>query len=315
MADVDVVIVNYKSADHTARCVAAVHAVAAADGFDAQAIVVNNADAPALLDAAVAASGGALVLHNAANAGFGAACNQGAARGTAPYILILNPDATLEPGALRRCRDFLADPANAAFGIVGPEIVDSTGIVVPSCSALPTPLDLLVRTAGLHLILPTYGYPYLSAADHALSRPVGQVMGAALMIRRDLFAALQGFDDAFFLYYEDVDLCARAQSKGQGSYYLKEARVRHVGAGSSSQASGMALALHIASRGIYARRHFGRVWQAAILLAAVAIELPARLVRCLAKGRDIGMVLEAYRLLMQSAASGTTIAALHARAR
>ncbi len=315
MADVDVVIVNYKSADHTARCVAAVHAVAASDGVTAHAIVVNNADAPAMLDAAIANSGGAMVLHNAANTGFGAACNQGAARGDAPYILFLNPDATLEPGALRLCRDFLADPAQAAFGIVGPEIVDAAGTFVLSCSPLPTPRDLLFRTVGLHLILPNRGYPYLSAADHAHSGPVGQVMGAALMIRRDLFAQLQGFDEGFFLYYEEVDLCAHARAMGKGCYYLKEARVRHVGAGSSGQDSAMALALHISSRATYARRHFGRLWQAMILLAAVVIELPARLARNLATGRDIGVVLDAYRLLAQSSASGRSIAALRAQAR
>ena len=315
MADVDVVVVNYKSTAHTARCVASAHDVARADGVAAQIIVVNNADVPSTLDDAVARAGGGTVLHNATNAGFGAACNQGAAQGHAPYILFLNPDAALEPGALRPCRDFLADPANAAVGIVGPEIVDASGAFEPSCSPLPTPRDLLWRTLGLHLLFPKRGYPYLSAAAHAHSGPVGQVMGAALMIRRDLFAALQGFDAAFFLYYEDVDLCAQAQAKGLGCYYLKDARVRHVGAGSSSQDSGMALALHIASRATYTRRHFGAVWQAVILTAAFLIELPGRFLRALITGRDIGVVLNATRLLVQGAASGPAIAARNARAR
>ncbi len=313
MADVDVVIVNYKSAAHTSRCVASVHAVAAADGLAVQTIVVNNADTPAMLDDVVARAGGAILLHNAGNAGFGAACNQGAERGEAPYILFLNPDAMLDPGVLRTCRDVLF--AHADIGIVGPEIVDASGAFVPSCSPLPTARDLLWRTLGLHLLFPGRGYPYLSAAAHAHSGPVGQVMGAALMIRRDLFADLQGFDEAYFLYYEDVDLCTRARAKGQGAYYLKDARVGHVGAGSSSQDSGMALALHIASRATYARRYFGALWHAAILAAALVIELPMRLVRSLVTGRDIGPVLHAYRLLLQGAASGPSIAALNARAR
>jgi len=292
MTDFDIVIVNYKSAAHTFECVKSVHRAAQSDEVGVRVVVVNNADDSAALEAAIDAAGGARVIHSPSNIGFGAASNIGAAQGDARYLLFLNPDARLEAGALRVMRDFLDNPANVGAGIVGPAIYDSQGNLVRSSSRIPTARDLILRSIGLHVAFPNRGYPYLPLDAHRVSGVVGQVMGAALVIRRTLFQKLSGFDPAFFLYYEDVDLCARAAERGASCYYLKDAHVIHIGRGSSSQEPLTTLALHIQSRIIYARRHFGRV--ASMILSAVCrfIELPLRLLRGNSKA-----VFEAYRRL------------------
>lgn len=292
MIDFDIVIVNYKSAAHTFECVKAAHRVAADDGVTVSIIVVNNADDPTVLDAAIGAAGGAAVIYNTENVGFGVASNAGAQRGAARFLLFLNPDARLETGALAALRAFLDNPANARIGIVGAAIYDGAGHLVRSSSRIPTAGDLILRSVGAHVLFPNRGYPYLPLAAHNISGAVGQVMGAALVVRRSLFQTLGGFDPAFFLYYEDVDLCARAAAQGAGCYYLKDARVIHIGRASSAQDPAATLALHVRSRIIYARKHFGHGASALLSVVCRCVELPLRMMR-----GDPRAAIAAYRTL------------------
>lgn len=310
MSHVDVVIVNYRSAAYTAACVGAVHQVARDDGAAANVIVVNNGDPAAELEALVSARGPAYFVQNDSNLGFGAACNMGAARGSAPYLLFLNPDAILKPGYFRTALAFMNDPANTKIGILGPAIECEDGAVSETSSSLPSFASLIMRTIGL-------SRAFLPAGGHLHSGPVGQVMGAVLLVRRDLFQELSGFDSRFFLYYEDVDLCARAAARGALTYYLTAARAVHIGRVSSSQDTGMALALFLRSRLTYARLHFGAFAQGALLVTSYLAELPLRLVSPLFGGKGIsGMaVLRAYRLLSVNLVSGADLATLGARER
>ncbi len=311
MADIDVVIVNYRSAPHAVNCMRAVHGVANGDGVNVHIFVINNGDDDVAFDQTLQAAGAATIANNASNVGFGAACNQGAALGTANFILFLNPDVTLQPGTLRTCLEAFDDPAQENLGVIGPEIVDGDGNLVCSCSRLPMVSDLIFRSMGGHTIVRNTGYPFLPRSTHERSGDVGQVMGAALFVRRSLFRALGGFDERLFLYYEDVDLCTRAYALGSRCHYLKSARVVHIGRVSSSQDTGLALALHIRSRLIYTRLHFGPGPQ--LLLAAISVlfELPFRLLQALFGGGAIGGrgVLRAYRLLLFNALPNTGLRA------
>lgn len=304
MAEIDVVIVNYRSAEHTGRCVESLYRAAATDSVAVSIVVVNNSDDGPALAREVAAAGGATIVQNASNLGFGTACNAGAARGSAEVILFLNPDARVTSGCLKTCLAFLRHARNATVGILGPRLTDTNGVPVPSCSRLPSAVDLIWRTLGLHFVFPGFEVPYLSADAHSRSGDVGQVMGAVMFVRRPLFTALAGFDERFFLYYEDVDLCARAAKAGARTYYLTEATAQHVGAGSSSQNSGMALALHVISRMTYARHYFGQFARAAILVAAVLVEFPLRMIRALMGSGQVGAVSRAFRLVLADAFLG-----------
>ncbi len=299
MSQVDVVIVNYNSAAHTAACVEAVHRVARADGMQVKVVVVNNRDNAQELEASVHERGPAICVHNDTNVGFGAACNQGAALGDAPLILFLNPDALLHPGYFKHVVAFMAEPANADIGILGPAIEGNDGRIAETCAPLPTRINLATRTLGL-----TRGF--LPADDHARSGSVGQVMGAVLMIRRAVFSELGGFDARFFLYYEDVDLCARAAARGYATYYLTSARATHIGRVSSSQDTGMSLALFLRSRFTYARLHFGILSEAMLVLLSFVGELPLRLLATWVGGKSITgiAVLRAYGLLLKSLVTG-----------
>ncbi|MBM3514539.1 MAG: glycosyltransferase family 2 protein [Alphaproteobacteria bacterium] len=303
MAAVDVVIVNYHSAAHAYTAIRSVHEVARADGVGVNVVVVNNSDDGQALAESSARGGGAEIVQNARNIGFGAACNLGAARGRAPVILFLNPDAALTAGCLRTCLGALTE----RVGIAGPELVDGEGSVSPSCSALPTVASLIGRTVGWHLIVPNAGFPYLPLAAHGLSGDVGQVMGAVMFVRRDVFEAVKGFDESYFLYFEDVDLSARAHDAGWRSRYVKEARAVHLGAGSSGAATGMALALHAASRVRYSRQYFGLPAAFAVAVLASTFEFPVRMLRAALRGDSVVDVFAGWRLWLGHALFGADI--------
>lgn len=309
MTDVDVVIVNYKSVAHTLKCVAAVYDVARQDCLKVDTFVINNGDESEGFEAATRDAGATKVITNDSNIGFGAACNLGATLGDAPVIYFLNPDAVVGPHSLATMVSFLRSAENADVAIVGPEIRDETGSVVPSCSRLPSLFDLLSRTLGLHCLGVGAGYPYLPLAEHISGRDVGQVMGAALLVRRPVFEEINGFDERLFLYYEDVDLSARVSDRGFRSCYLNDAYVTHIGRASSSQDAGLTLALHIRSRITYAGLHFGVAAKGVLLMACVLLEFPIRLLQAMLGKSEVslGSVFRAYGLLALNLFTGTAL--------
>ena len=212
-AAVDIVIVNWNAGALLRTCLAA---LAAADNASRlNVIVVDNASTDGSAQNLEAPSLSVTVIRNAENRGFAAACNQGAAAGRAPVILFLNPDVRVDRNAIARALDFLADPAQTATGVVGIRLLDREGHTARTCARRPTVAAMLLRTLFLDKIFPHLVPPhFMREWDHLDTRVVDQVMGAFLMIRRDLFARGGGFDERFFVYYEDLDLCLRTIDDG-----------------------------------------------------------------------------------------------------
>ena len=294
MSDLDVVIVNWNGGALLRDCLAG---LGASEGAERIAVtVVDNASADASLDDLPALPGPFRVIRNTQNLGFGRACNQGAAAGTAPAILFLNPDARVDPDALPRARAaLLAEPH---WGIVGARLVEADGQTARSCARAPAPLAMLGRAFALDRLglVPPH---FLRDWDHGQDRAVDQVMGAFLMIRRDLFASLGGFDERFFVYYEDVDLCLRARQAGYAVRHLAGPAARHLGQGTTRQAKARRLCYILRSEILYAAKHHGRLAALGLTAAAFCGQIPLRLVQALARRSltEVREVLRAARLL------------------
>lgn len=173
-------------------------------------VVVDNASTDTSVT--VAEEAGARVIAAGGNVGFGTGCNIGARAGSAPFILFLNPDSVLTPGALERLEDAArAMPGTAAWA---PRIVESDGTLFFRRRSF-----LLPRGARQPL-------PEGNVAVRVLS-------GAALLVRRTAFEAVGGFDEEIFLFYEDDDLCIRLGQAGWELWHIHDALVRH-GRGQSS---------------------------------------------------------------------------------
>lgn len=282
----DVVIVNWYGWEALRRCVEHVHAAAA--GLAASVgraavnitVVDNSLDLPPP-ELAGWLAGKAEFVRSGRNIGFGSACNRGAAMGQAPYILFLNGDAWPCEDALSRLRAEFTDGSAEAMrpAVIGARMFDDRRIVHPSCWRFPSLGRLTVEAFGLDRLRPFYRFGCrMREFDHAHRRPVDQVIGAFLAIRREEFSAIGGFDERFFLYYEEVDLCRRISAADGVVLFVPDIGFSHMIGRRSRAALADRLAYNAHSRIVYGRKHFGFLGGLYIGALALAIEPVVRLV-------------------------------------
>lgn len=240
-ASVDVVIVTYNSADDVRECLAAARQAPAVGSVT----VVDNDST----DASIAVSRPLAdeVFHLDSNVGFGAAQNIGADRGTSPYVLILNPDAVIDSSALDRgVAHLMAHPQVAA--VQGEIRRAEDGGLERSSGPEPGLADFASRVLRLRERLGERRLAWLARlcgiayfADRAVTdvEEVDFLAAVALLIRRDALRDVAGFDERFFLYAEDIDLCARLRGAGWRLRALPGRWAVHVGGASSSSDRGL----------------------------------------------------------------------------
>ncbi|HJV70885.1 glycosyltransferase family 2 protein [Ideonella sp.] len=270
-----VVILNYKTADLTLRTLDAVVAQLDQVGGASQAWVVDNCspdDSVAVLRAGLAArSYGERVrlLESPRNGGYGAGNNlafREASKLADPptYYHVLNPDATPDPGTLRCLVEFM--DANPRVGIAGGLLRYPDGRL--QCSTFRFPSLLSEVDSYLRL-----GFVTRLLREHTLymdpppptSRPVDWVSGASFVVRREALDRAGMFDETFFLYFEEIDLCRRVRAAGYSIHFVVDATVCHVNAVST----GMTLPQQRMPEYWFAsRRHYLRKFHGAVGLAA-----------------------------------------------
>lgn len=279
----DVVIVNWNGGQLVRQCVASL-AEAAADAPFFRVIVVDNASSDGSADGLDAGRAPLDVVRNRENLGFAAACNQGAALGDAPYVLLLNPDTVVTRDALLRTLDFMDAPEQRAVGICGVRLLDDAGEVARTCARFPTPGRTWAWMLGLDRLLPRRFPPhFMTEWDHATSGPVDQVMGAFFLVRRTLWEELRGLDERFFVYYEEVDFCLRARARGAVTYFFAGAAVHHVGCGTTDSIRATRLFYSVRSRILYGFKHFPRSAAWLHLAGSLVAEPTARVALSLAR--------------------------------
>ncbi len=216
MSDLSIIVVNHNSGELLERCLSSIPA--AAVSLDYEVIVVDNASSNLQdIDSNIVSS--LRWIYNSDNLGWAKANNQGVRQSSADIIVLLNPDAELKAGALLPVWRFFQ--SNVMAGPVGGKLLFSDGRTQASCGPFPNLGNLLLR-----LPLPPIMRRYYLTDPKRLSR-VDWVSGAFMALRRELWNKLQGLDERFFLYYEDVDLCFRAYREGHSAVYLPEAEAYH----------------------------------------------------------------------------------------
>jgi N-acetylglucosaminyl-diphospho-decaprenol L-rhamnosyltransferase len=214
---VDAVVVTHGDRPELAECLASL-----APQVDEIVVVANTPDPlPGLPE-------GTRVIKNRKRQGFAANANEGFAATRAPFIVLANPDTVAEPDAVRLLHAFAL--ANHCAGIVGPQLRWPDGRWQPSRRRFPTVGGTIVRRTPLRRLL----HPYERQRAHYLlderpSEPVSAdwMLGAFLLLKRDLLDELGGFDPRFPLYGEDIDLCYRAAKAGWERWYVPQAIVMH----------------------------------------------------------------------------------------
>jgi N-acetylglucosaminyl-diphospho-decaprenol L-rhamnosyltransferase len=276
---VDIVIVNWNSGEQLAACL---RSVAEYGGRDVASVVVVDNGSRDGSDQVEVPGLPLEVIRTGENLGFGRACNLGARRGTAPYLLFLNPDAELRADAIGRAVAWLDTPGHERTGVVGVRLVGASGEVHRHCARFPTWRSFIGNSLGLTRILRPWFPPILMLDfDHRTSRPVDHVMGAFYLIRRELFERLAGFDEDFFVYLEDLDLSRRVSRAGYDIYYLAEAEAYHKQGGTSDQVKAHRLLYALNSNMIYAAKHLSPTAAGVVTAVTLTIEPVSRSFRAL----------------------------------
>lgn len=308
-----VVIVNWNAGDQLRDAVASVAQYHA--GLVTQVVVVDNHsadDSLERLDTIASALPFRLdVVRNTANAGFGAACNQGARLCTGNFMLFLNPDALFYENSLPNSLQFMLSPENADVGICGVQLIDEHQHVSRTCARFPSLAVLAAQAIGLNKLPGLRHWSmHMGDWDHARTATVDHVIGAFYLIRADLFRSLGGFDERFFVYLEDLDLSLRVRQAGWRSIYLAEAQAFHAGGGTSRQIMGRRLFYSLRSRLQYGFKHFSPLKAWALVVVTVAIEPWSRSAFSLLRGgvKDLRSTLEGYTMLWMAL---PTICGLH----
>jgi hypothetical protein len=209
---------------------------------------------------------------------------------------------------LDRAVGFLTQPEHESIGILGVQLLDEHGQVTQSCRRFPTPTRLLTRSLGLTVLWPRrFPGPTMADWDHRDSRVVDQVMGAFYLVRRDLFERLGGYDERFFVYYEEVDFAFRTHQAGYVSFYLAEVQVIHHGWGTTDQIKSRRIAYNLHSRILYGFKHFHPLSAWGLLILTLTVEPLMRLFQVLIQQRSlttIAEILRAYLLLWRRLLNG-----------
>jgi GT2 family glycosyltransferase len=233
---VAVVVVSYNTRDDLLNCLASV--VESARPPDVEIVVVDNASTDGSLVTVRQTHPQVMTIANPTNLGFGVACNQAMRATTAPFILLLNSDAAITAQGFQVLRDALS--GNPRCGAAGCRIVNSAGAEATNTRNFLTPLNQAAEQSGV-MSWTSWKYlrrnhvPRLDSNEQDCS--VDWIDGACLMVRRAALDQVGLFDEEFFMYSEDEDLCFRLKQHGWTICYSASATARHRGAASTSQNS------------------------------------------------------------------------------
>lgn len=270
--DLSLIIVNYNTRELLRQCLRSLRH--ARISLTIETFVIDNASRDGSAEMVAQEFAEVKLMQNAANAGFAAANNQGLRRGRGEYLLLLNSDTEVRPGALEHCVAFFR--AHPDAGIVGCKLLNADGSVQPSCeSFLSLPL-LFYESFFLEKFFPhnrVFGRRAMTYFDYDRALPVDYVKGAFLMIRRRAFEDIGLLDERFFFYAEEMDWCYRARAKGWEVYFTPEAEVLHYGGQSGDPLSPAIFVQLQRARYQFYRKHHGAFasFIARLLMAAGAM--------------------------------------------
>jgi hypothetical protein len=255
MSDVglDVVIVSYRSRELLRECLGALGAHP--PSCPTSVVVVDNASGDGTVELVAREFPEVDLIASARNLGFAAATNLGARRGSAPYLLALNPDTAVGPGALDRVIAVLE--AHPEVAVVGPRLLRPDGSFDHAARrSFPTPLSALGHFTGIGRRAQS-GRLAAYRAPEVDSGPVDAVNGAFMLMRRSAFEHVGGFDEGYWMYMEDLDLSYRLRQQGRLSWYEPSATVGHVKGGSVGGPRPLRLNWHFhRGMGRFYRRHY-----------------------------------------------------------
>ncbi|KZK74458.1 MAG: glycosyl hydrolase [Pelodictyon luteolum] len=218
------------------------------------------------------------LIENSDNRGFAAANNQAYTLSQGDYVVLLNPDAYLQPESLANAVAFM--DRTTGCGLSGGKIISPKGTLEPSARRFPSIRSKLLTISGIsgrHPRSPILNRHEFGGFNHDAPMEVDWVPGTFTIVRRSMLESIGFFDERFYLYYEETDLCRRAKNAGWSVYFIPDASVIHIGGACSKtrkektfdDSGSQVLSFRLRSECLYYRKNHG----AAMLIASTGLEI------------------------------------------
>ena len=270
--DLSVIILTYNTRDFTLACVRAVLTEVTASPYTIEVIVVDNASTDDTVARLREQYPAVRLVVNEANLGFALGNNVGLAMAQGRYLLLLNSDTETQANALTSLVAFME--AHPDAGACGPQLLNSDGSLQPSGRDLPSVWGMFAGMTKLYR-LGKRDFYLQPGRDYCQVARVGEVSGAALLVRREVYEKVGGLDPNIFAYYEDIDWCKRIGEAGYAVYYVPSARVMHHWKSTARTVSHLAYRASQDSQRYYFAKHHRRLanWFLRGLLVAKELAL------------------------------------------
>ncbi|MFA9238577.1 MAG: glycosyltransferase family 2 protein [Candidatus Paceibacteria bacterium] len=296
MKTFDIITVNWNSGTQIKECINSIQKAEFSNCILNKIVVVDNDSNDNSLQIVEDLNYEKLeIIKNSDNFGFGKACNIGAKNSQSDFILFLNPDAMVYEDTFNKLFEYIEKNDTKDVAVYGVQLIGDDKIVQRNCAKVPSLSNFINRSLGLNKLnsklFPSYT---MENWDHLDTRKVDQVMGSFFMIKRDVFEKLNGFDERFFVYYEELELSKRIKDIGYKTIFVSESQAYHKGGGTSEQVKAKRLFYNTRSRLIYGFKHFGFYKGLFLMFFTFVVEPITRVIFSILKGQR-SEILETFR--------------------
>jgi N-acetylglucosaminyl-diphospho-decaprenol L-rhamnosyltransferase len=253
--DLSIIIVSWNTRDLLLRCLASVlNEIGSSPHLNVETWVVDNVSSDGSVQMLREKFPWVRLIENRENVGFARANNQAIRHSTGHYVLLLNPDTEVKPGALAVLFDFME--TNPQVGIAGARILNPDQTLQTSCYPAPTLSREFWRLFYMDRLWPYGSY---RMTDWPVNKPraVDILLGACMFIRRAALDQVGLLDENYFIYSEEVDLCYRFQRTGWSLYWVPQSQIIHYGGQSTQQVAGAMFLRLYQGKIIFIRKHHG----------------------------------------------------------
>ncbi|MDZ7798396.1 MAG: glycosyltransferase family 2 protein [Patescibacteria group bacterium] len=226
--ELSIIIVSWNVSKHLNICLNSIYKNS--ENIEFEIIVIDNNSKDNTLSLIKKKFPQVKLISNKKNFGFATAVNQGLAQSKGKYLLLLNPDTVLLPDTLKKSLTYMKK--NHFTGVMGPKILNSDLSLQPSCRRFPTTLSQTLILLKIHHIFPklrSLRKYLMQDFDYKESKEVDQVMGAYFLIRRSVLEKVGGFDENFYILFEEVDFCRRVKEVGLKVDFYPLVKIIHHG--------------------------------------------------------------------------------------
>ena len=292
MKSLSIIVVNYKSREFLSNCIRAIFDSEKSNYTLNQIVIVNNDEKSLLINTIDKIK----IVEANKNLGFGKACNLAVKNldYENDYLLFLNPDTEVSKKSISQCIDKLEKDEKIA--VCGAANCNENNKPYRTCENINTFKDIFVKSIGLGKLRKLYNKDYNALNETVY---VGHVIGAFYLIKEKIFKEVRGFDERFFVYYEDMDLSKRVNDLGYKILFNSDAKVKHIGGGSSSKVKTYRMFYSYSSGFLYLKKHYGLFKAKLFSFFVYSLFLPLRIFKAFCKlnmqeAKDIFSVYKLY---------------------